>query len=614
MAEKINKLKQAHDALIQEVIGQMAQGNLPWRKPWNLKTGMGGLPINAVTKNRYRGSNLIFLSIVQQKEGYKDPRWMTYNQAKSMGAHVRKGEKGCIVEYWMWEKDGLDEDGNKIKIKLENPVPLRSVVFNAEQIDGLQPYVPPVQKWELEERAERLMQAVGVPVLHTAEDQAYYTRLADEIHLPEKVSFPNQNKYYATALHELSHATGHPSRLNREFGAFGSEKYAIEELRAEIGSMFLCRDLGISMDGQDVQHAAYIQSWIRILKKDPDVLFKAAADAEKICDFIYSKEKELLQEQKVSQAVDEKTAALNARLNKPEAAVLLEETKAKMAMRLAAEGHKPQGPYIKNEYITELTPEMAKHAEVFDKCKFYKTDLAALANQVRFKDCDFHGCVMPQDLSSRSWRFEGEKYFVGVDFAGTDLKAVDLSGSNMLYCSITDANLKGTDLSAGKFTNCLFGKSDITNMNVSGSSFQSVELAGNTGAAKADTAIFAGNDAAKNKIAQGLGLNPDTGKTNISSRLNTPEIESIEKIKGYKPVLGYPVTCRDMYCHEAQKQLKEGRKINDAEIAAALSGRYNHREIAAVLASTSPYIKDLTAASKTVAKSLVLSKSTGLEM
>lgn len=613
MAEKVNKLKQAHDALIQDVIEQMAQGNLPWRKPWNLKTGIGGLPINAVTKNRYRGSNLIFLSIVQEKEGYKDPRWMTYNQAKSMGAHVRKGEKGCIVEYWMWEKEALDEDGNKIKVKLEKPVPLRSVVFNAEQIDGLKPYVPPVQKWELEERAERIIESVGVPVLHTAEDQAYYTRNADEIHLPEKVSFPNQNKYYATALHELSHATGHPSRLNREFGAFGSEKYAIEELRAEIGSMFLCRDLGIAMDSQDVQHAAYIQSWISILKKDPDILFKAAADAEKICDFIYGKEKELLKEQKVAQAVDEKTEALNAKLNKTEVAVLLEETKAKMAMRLS-DGRKPQGPYIKNEYITELTPDMAKQVEVFDKCKFYKSDLSALGNQVRFKDCDFHGCVMPQNLSDKSWSFEGEKYFVGIDFAGTDLKTIDLSGSNMLFCSITDANLQGTDLSASKFTNCLFGKSNITNMNVSGSVFQSVEVANNTGTAKADIAIFAGNDTVKKKIAQELGLNPDTGKTNVPGLHNTPEAVSIEKIKGYKPVLGYPVTCRDMYCQEAQKQLKEGRKINDAEIAASLAGRYNHREIAAVLASTSPYIKDLTAASKTVAKSLVLSKSTGLEM
>jgi antirestriction protein ArdC len=286
--------KPFHETVAEKLIEQLKQGTAPWQKPW--QPGEAVLPTNPTTENRYKGINAMWL----MAQGYSDQRWMTYKQAQDIGAQVRKGEKGTGIQYWKFNdeqtlrddngKPVINAEGEKIKqlVKLERPRPFFATVFNAEQIDGLPPLQPKVeaeQTWTAQERAENILVASGAVIRHGEADRAFYRPTTDSIHLPEKGQFPSADNYYATALHELGHWTGHSSRLDRDLtGSFGSESYAKEELRAEIASMILGDELGIGHDPS--QHAAYVGSWIKALQDDPLELFRAAADAEKIQGYV----------------------------------------------------------------------------------------------------------------------------------------------------------------------------------------------------------------------------------------------------------------------------------------------------------------------------------------
>jgi antirestriction protein ArdC len=236
-----------------------------------------------------------------------DQRWMTYKQSNELGGQVRRGEKGTIIQYWKFteehiKKDDqgktvLDDEGNPVKItvKLERPRVFYATVFNAEQIDGLPPLQKKEQTWDAIERAETILSSSGAMINHSAGGRAFYRPTSDSIHLPEKGLFPSADKYYATALHELGHWTGHESRLNRDLAhPFGSEGYSREELRAEISSMLLGDTLGIGHDPG--QHAAYVGSWIKTLRDDPLEIFRAAADAEKVQAYVLGLEQKQTQE------------------------------------------------------------------------------------------------------------------------------------------------------------------------------------------------------------------------------------------------------------------------------------------------------------------------------
>jgi putative DNA primase/helicase len=287
-SDKADK-KPFHEVVAQELIRQIEAGTAPWQKPWNADGGIGGMPINPTTGKRYKGINAIHLLA----QGHSDPRWLTYKQATSLDAQVKKGERGTSIQYWKFEdtrtktdeagRPVLDADGKAVqeRFKLENPRVFYATVFNAEQIDGLPPLVTPKLTWDPVERAESILANSGARILHSPSDRAYYSPARDEIHLPLQGQFPSARNYYATALHELGHWTGHESRLKRDLQyPFGSEGYAREELRAEIASMVLCAELGLPHDPS--QHAAYVANWVDVLKKDPLEIFRAAADAEKI--------------------------------------------------------------------------------------------------------------------------------------------------------------------------------------------------------------------------------------------------------------------------------------------------------------------------------------------
>ncbi|HDW8992297.1 TPA: toprim domain-containing protein, partial [Escherichia coli] len=214
------------------------------------------------------------------------------------------------VQYWKFteERDKVDEQGRpirdaegktqKVSVELERPRVFFATVFNAQQIEGLPPLeLKPQQEneWEAVERAEHILKASGARITHAAGDRAFYRPSTDSITLPEKSQFPQPDAYYATALHELGHWTGHPTRLDRDLAhPFGSEGYAKEELRAEISSMILGDSLGIGHDPE--QHAAYVGSWIKVLQDDPLEIFRASSDAEKIHDYVLAFEQKQVQE------------------------------------------------------------------------------------------------------------------------------------------------------------------------------------------------------------------------------------------------------------------------------------------------------------------------------
>ena len=300
------------EKIAKELIERLKQGTAPFQLPWQPDMGRD-FPFNPVSGTEYSGMNRLNLMI----QGYSDPRWMTYKQAQSVNAQVRKGERGTglvrlITHTEKIQKDEKgkiirDENGEPVKerIQLENPYFKSFTVFNAEQIDGLPAWekAPPV--WIDHERAEKLLKASGAVIHHRGND-AYYNRTRDFIVLPPKERFLGQGEYYAVALHELGHWTGHADRLNRDMGGrFGDSSYAREELRAEISSMMMSRELGLPHNPD--RHAGYVGDWVKVLTEEPMEILKASQDAAKIKEFIFSFEKQIEIDREQNQSIDQAT-------------------------------------------------------------------------------------------------------------------------------------------------------------------------------------------------------------------------------------------------------------------------------------------------------------------
>ena len=280
-----------------KLIEQLKAGTAPWQKTWN--AGEPRMPHNPISGTRYKGANAIWLAM----QSRDDPRWMTYKQAKGIDAQVQQGQHGTLIQYWkLFEKvDKTDANGNKIlgadgkpikvNIKFDKPRVFSAVVFNAEQIDGLPELkVNKFPDWQRHERAEKILQNSGVPIHHDQFDSAYYCPATDSIHLPAQSQFHSRDAYFACVFHELSHSSGHSSRLDRDMtGRFADESYAKEELRAEIGSLMIGDELQIGHEFG--QHAAYVDHWVKVLQDDPKEILRASRDAEKINIYLLEYEK-----------------------------------------------------------------------------------------------------------------------------------------------------------------------------------------------------------------------------------------------------------------------------------------------------------------------------------
>lgn len=275
------------------VIAMLEKGVAPWQKPWD---AVAAMPMNPTTGKAYRGGNAIQLMATAMEKGYTDPRWLTYKQAAAEGWQVRNGEKGTHIEFWdrgpapvktaNGEGDGTSNDKDKPRL-----IHRIYTVFNAAQISGIPAFERRERTpFEVAQAGEQIMANSGVPITHDQANRAFYDRREDQVHLPPRDSFPDAAGFYGTALHELAHASGHPSRLNRatlnESKHFGDENYAREELRAELASLFLAAEKGIPHDPE--RHASYVGAWIRALSEDKNEIFRAAHDAAAATDFLLS--------------------------------------------------------------------------------------------------------------------------------------------------------------------------------------------------------------------------------------------------------------------------------------------------------------------------------------
>lgn len=334
--------------VVNTLLEQMEAGTAPWQKPW--EPGRIRQPsFNPATGKAYRGMNQVWL----EAQGYADPRWVTYRQAQANGYQVRKGEKGTQVEYWQWSERRpmindqgqpmLDAEGKQRyqDTRLDRPKVFHAVVFNGSQIDGLEPYVGREPDFNPVERAEQILAGLNVPIHHDQRDRAFYRPDSDEIHMPPKGWFKGQYEYYATALHEGGHATGHSSRLARDGGPFGSEDYAREELRAEIASYMMTTELGLGHYPE--RHAPYVKSWMSAIREDRNALFQATRDAEVIRTWVFEPEKRLELAPGKEQA-KEQTQALSMSAGRSSA--LFDDQRRRMAVEGMFEKHPGAQPTL----------------------------------------------------------------------------------------------------------------------------------------------------------------------------------------------------------------------------------------------------------------------------
>ena len=314
---KPNKTDEYHQQFADQIVEQIRQGNAPWQKPW--KPGEEYLPKNLSSGKEYRGGNSIYLSVAQGAKGYSDNRWGTYKQIEAAGGQVRKGERGTRIlsfqdhrQIAVTDKAGkpvTDGEGNRVYRyeRLNHPMVRQYTVFNADQADGLKLPERPSQQpeWKAHENAEAVIRASGVRINHVQGDRAFYNLQTDKVTLPERGQFPSATHYYQTALHELGHATGHESRLNRPSlqegvkSGFGSEAYAKEELRAEISAMMSGQRVGVGHDPS--RGAAYVEGWLKALKDDPREIYRASSEAQKMSDHLVAPMREKAAEQEKKQ-------------------------------------------------------------------------------------------------------------------------------------------------------------------------------------------------------------------------------------------------------------------------------------------------------------------------
>lgn len=270
-----------YQAVTDEIAAALERGVVPWHKPWN-----GGVsPQNLVSRKAYRGVNVLLLSLSASAE---TPYWLTFKQAKELGGHVRAGERGSMVVFF---KRLVVDDPSAKNGKKEIPLLRYYRVFNVAQCERID--VPATTfegpKDDPNAAAESVIAEMpNPPAMRHGGSRAYYSPAQDVVQLPERQQFESLAAYYATAFHELTHSTGHESRLARfdekaANAAFGSLDYGKEELTAELGTAFLCNAVGID---HIEPSASYIDNWLRAIKSDRRLIVSAASKATAAADYI----------------------------------------------------------------------------------------------------------------------------------------------------------------------------------------------------------------------------------------------------------------------------------------------------------------------------------------
>ena len=285
MAGKSNVYQMVTD----RIIAELEKGRIPWNKPW---TGVRSGAFNRISKKPYSLLNQMLLK--------HNGEYATFKQWQQLGGHVSKGEKSEIVCFWkIYEKEEINDNGEKELQKI--PLLRYYNVFHISQIEGVEPLPQEKLNNDIEpiEAADKIIidyvTREHIDFQEMKSNKAFYSPLSDKVVVPLKEQYQNINEYYSTTFHELTHSTGHKTRLDRlENGvvaAFGSEIYSKEELVAEIGSATILNALNIETSQTFKNSAAYIQNWLQILKNDNKFIVSAASKAEKAVNFIFGTDK-----------------------------------------------------------------------------------------------------------------------------------------------------------------------------------------------------------------------------------------------------------------------------------------------------------------------------------
>ncbi len=270
-------------AVTDRIVQQLEQGVIPWHKPW---TGLQSGAISGTTGKPYSLLNQMLLG--------KPGEYYTFTQIRKLGGRIRKGEKSQMVVFW--KQIPVEETNADTGEKIRYSVPMLKYfnVFHVDQIDGIEPKTIDPETYDpaTDETADRIisdyLNRSGVKLEHVKGDEAYYSPSRDYVQLPLREQFQRMAEYYSTAFHELTHSTGHSSRLDRisRRAFFGNEEYSREELVAEIGAAALLNHCGIETGSSFKNSAAYIQSWLRALHNDKKMIVSAAGAAAKAFELI----------------------------------------------------------------------------------------------------------------------------------------------------------------------------------------------------------------------------------------------------------------------------------------------------------------------------------------
>lgn len=271
--------------ITRQIIEGIETGAAEFHMPWHGPGTALSCPRNAVSGRAYRGVNILSLWLGARSAGFDSGEWATYRQWSDRGGQVRKGERGCPVVFW--QRRSPTEDAVEGQGSSAGFIARAYTVFNVAQVDGGSS--EPAQALSEEERlpaVDATFASTAAKIEHGA-PSASYSPQDDCIRMPDFSRFRDTDAYYAVLAHEVTHWTGAKHRLNRQLaGRFGSSAYAMEELVAELGAAFTCAHLGISNEPR-LDHAAYIASWLRVLRDDPRAIFTAAGKAQEAVDYAF---------------------------------------------------------------------------------------------------------------------------------------------------------------------------------------------------------------------------------------------------------------------------------------------------------------------------------------
>ena len=285
-----------YEAVTKEITSHLQNGVIPWRKQW--RTAGPQVPTNFVTGKAYRGCNTLLLAWTN----HTTDQWLTYKQAQSIGAQVRKGEKSRSIVFWsIARKDGETtntETGATESTESRYSFAKTYNVFNVDQCDGIPQALPiaDTAPFDREAAADAIVSdyfaRAGAPTLRHGGDRAFYAPLTDLIQVPEFSAFESADGYYSTLFHEMTHSTVDARRLGSDLRAkkFGDRDYAREELIAEFGAAFLCGESGVSNERGIANSAAYIAHWLKALENDQTLAVRAAQMAQRCADYILGRE------------------------------------------------------------------------------------------------------------------------------------------------------------------------------------------------------------------------------------------------------------------------------------------------------------------------------------